>query len=317
MSSVNSPKGDVGLDRSVNTVDASETTNTTSDNHSYNSYSDSSVRDSHNVVNVANKESHRNVHKTIINSPWAVVVVAVVAIAAVVVTVIYLVRPPAIPGQPGGASASVGGATASGGSQQAVASPPPSGPTSGPVAVPPVSAGPPVSAPVVSPPKPTTVISASAPAPANFVNRGNFNPNAPAVLIWGGSGDQGNDLSQRVASALKGTDGLFQDAFVKSGLFARASAGDAGVLRDLGLSGAASLIVLGRRMVKVGPQRVEGQDMFRAEGTVEVWVFDPANGYRSEGFRADTVKPGFSESEALKLADEALAEQISARLRGR
>jgi hypothetical protein len=149
--------------------------------------------------------------------------------------------------------------------------------------------------------------------PSNFVNRASFNPAVPAVLVEDGKGSA-HELTTHLAEALVGSDALFTPAFLESKRFSRAHAGDPTALSDLGLSAAASVIVLGTRQVKLSPQDVSGAQFIKADAVLHVRVYRPSDDFRSTSFIERATGVGFTEAVAEQSADENLVKRVKLRL---
>jgi len=152
--------------------------------------------------------------------------------------------------------------------------------------------------------------------PAIYVNREAFSASEPTVLIV--KVESGNpiddELTSDIASAIKGTEGLFKPAFVQDGLFAKAQQNDPSILRALGLEQAASLILFGVMSATCTRDRVGGEVIFSAEVQLTIRQFLPQGGFASKAYIERAKAPAFSEAKAVQDARKALVNKIAARL---
>jgi hypothetical protein len=170
-----------------------------------------------------------------------------------------------------------------------------------------------------SPPSPV-VPAPAAPSPAprasRFVNQGAFNPDAAAVLLWNRDTKRVSRLSENLVALLQGFGGLFTDAFVESGRFARAMGGDVAALTEAGITErAASLIVLGTHAITITQHEpVAGMRTYKAVASASIRVFRPGAGFRSETFVEEATAPGMEAGDAETAAGHELVERIARRL---
>jgi hypothetical protein len=162
-------------------------------------------------------------------------------------------------------------------------------------------------------PSPNPPASAPRLDPAIYVNRAAFNANKPAVLVVSNAIDA--ELTNDIASAVDGTDGLFKPAFVRDGLFARAQQNDVSVLGDLGLERSASIVILCTVSATSTHQLVSGEDLIKTVVVMRARVFRPNEAFASQGFTETATGVGFSEANSLQAARSEIVKKIAARLR--
>lgn len=149
---------------------------------------------------------------------------------------------------------------------------------------------------------------------SRFVYSTQLDPGRPIVAVVEGVDRVDPLVSQAVAAAIGGREGVFTPAYVTSRRFAQAHEGDAKALDRLTKAGLRQPVVLAVRSTRREPTLVAGEEIRRVDVSLSVRVFRPLEGFRSEAFSLSATGAGFSWDAAERQAVERAAALVADRL---
>ena len=136
----------------------------------------------------------------------------------------------------------------------------------------------------------------------------------PLILIIRTSSNEIDlDATDAVARSMRGTGGGFTPAFVTSGMFQKALAGDASVLRTLGIDSTAA-VLLGTSEVRVASDTLAGTTYQRATVQIRVRVYRSGSGSRA--FAVEGTQGEFTSDKAVSEAEKMAVEALLSKLNG-